>query len=451
MPIIDPITSNVYTVKDSFSFAKEAVTFDSNLHMSSLDITSLFTNIPVTETIDICCEQLFKDNEVIKGMNKEIFREFLEVALKETCFVFDERLYQQIDGVSMGSPLGPTLANAFLSFHEQKWIDDCPDDIKPIVYRRYVDDIFILCRDKEHHAKFLAYMNSKHPNIAFTDEVEHNNTISFLDISMNRVDGMNTFVTNVYRKPTFSGVFTNFFSYIPMCYKVGLISTLLFRGFVICSSSDSFHKEVEYIRSVLHRNAFPNELIDTFVARFLNKRYEKPVEKPTDETPTVSITLPYLGKLSLEIRNRLRRLINTHCKCKLTIVFKSGRRLKNMFKFKDVMPMSLHSFILYKYTCRTCNCSYIGKTDRHSHVRWCEHLKQTPITGRVSKNKAQPTAVQEHIISTNHIGSLTDFQIIGRDLHRNDYHLRIKESLLIRQLKPKLNENVQSTPLDLFR
>ena len=84
-------------------------------------------------------------------------------------------------------------------------------------------------------------------------------------------------------------------------------------------------------------------------------------------------------------------------------------------------------------------------------MRWCEHLKQTPITGRVSKNKAQPTAVQEHIISTNHIGSLTDFQIIGRDLHRNDYHLRIKESLLIRQLKPKLNENVQSTPLDLFR
>ena len=450
MPVIEPITSNIYTVRDSFSFAKEAVTFSSNLHMSSLDVTSLFTNIPVDETIDICCDELFKNDTVINGMNREIFRELLVLALKETCFVFDDKLYQQIDGVSMGSPLGPILANAFLAFHEQKWIDNCPADIKPIVYRRYVDDVFILCRDKEHHMKFLNYMNTMHRNITFTDEVEENDTLSFLDISLKRINDTDKFVTNVYRKQTFSGVFTNFFSCLPISFKAGLISTLLFRGFVISSSSDVFHKEVEYLKGVLHKNAFPNEFIDNCISRFFNKKYKEPVT--TVNLQTVCISLPYFGKLSLEIRNRLRRLVSTHLRnCKLTIIFKSGRKLKNMFKFKDVMPMSLQSFILYSYTCRTCNCSYIGKSDRHCHVRWCEHLRLTPLRGRVSKSKSQPTAVQEHITSDNHNGALTDFKIIGRDRNRNSYYLRIKESLLIKKLKPKLNENVQSTPLELFR
>ena len=114
------------------------------------------------------------------------------------------------------------------------------------------------------------------------------------------------------------------------------------------------------------------------------------------------------------------------------------------------MPLPLQSFILYTYKCRTCNSSYIGKSDRHCHVRWCEHLRLTPLRGRVSNNKSQPTAVQEHILSTKHEGSLTDFKIIGRDISRNSYYLRIKESLLIKKNKPKLNDTVQSTPLVLF-
>ena len=44
--------------------------------------------------------------------------------------------------VAMGSPLGPSLANAFSCFHEQIWLNDCPEDFKPVYYRRYVDGIF---------------------------------------------------------------------------------------------------------------------------------------------------------------------------------------------------------------------------------------------------------------------------------------------------------------------
>ena len=59
-------------------------------------------------------------------------------------FNFDGKIYKQTDGVAMGSLLGPSLANAFFCFHEQIWLDDCPEDFKPVYYRRYVDDISAL-------------------------------------------------------------------------------------------------------------------------------------------------------------------------------------------------------------------------------------------------------------------------------------------------------------------
>ena len=71
-------------------------------------------------------------------------------------------------------------------------------------------------------------MNTKHPNIRFTFEIEHQNSFSFLDIRIIRNTGKKSFETLVYRKSTFSGVFTNFKSFIPMTYKFGLFISMLF-------------------------------------------------------------------------------------------------------------------------------------------------------------------------------------------------------------------------------
>ena len=111
----------------------------------------------------------------------------------------------------MDSPLGPTLANLFMSFHEKAWLEQCPLEFKPVVYRRYVDDIFILCRSQEHISMFQDYLNAKHKNISFTSELEIDGKLPFLDILINREEGK--FVTNVYRKATFTGVYTHFQSF----------------------------------------------------------------------------------------------------------------------------------------------------------------------------------------------------------------------------------------------
>ena len=447
VPLIEPITKNEYTVADSFAFAKEVVEFDSTLFMSSLDVTSLFTNIPLNETTDIICNQLFKDQEHVNGMNKSVFRELLTLAMEETCFVFDGKLYKQCDGVSMGSPLGPHYADSFMSYYERKWLDECPEDIKPLKYRRYVDDIFVLCRDRNHHNRFMEYMNSQHENISFTDELETNNNLPFLDVSVTRTD--NGFTTNLYRKGTFSGVFTNFFSFLAIQFKACLISTLLFRCYQLSSSSQAFHEEVERIRAILARNSYPLAFIDQCITAFLNKRYKQ--KEPTDEKPSQVVVLPYLGKLSLEIRNRLKKYVTKHISdVKLLVIFRSNRRLKSLFRFKDTLPQALQSFIIYKFSCAACNSCYVGKTDRHSHIRWCEHLKLQPFRGGRSKNKQKPTAVEIHTTETQHQGSIENFEVIGRERSRNKFHLKIRESLLIKKFAPNLNEQDSSIPLMLF-
>ena len=78
------------------------------------------------------------------------------------------QICQPVDGVVMGSPLGPSLANAFLAHYEQIWLNDCPDEFNLVYYKRYVDDIFILFRSAHHPEK--EYLNTKHANIKFTSE-----------------------------------------------------------------------------------------------------------------------------------------------------------------------------------------------------------------------------------------------------------------------------------------
>ena len=136
------MTINEFVVKDSFSFAKEIVEQDSSFYMRRLDVGSLFSNIPLEETISICTESIYDQNHSIVGLNNSEFIELLSLATKESYFIFNEILYKQIDGVAMGSPLGPTLANAFLCFYEKKWLEQRSDKFKPLYYRRYVNDIF---------------------------------------------------------------------------------------------------------------------------------------------------------------------------------------------------------------------------------------------------------------------------------------------------------------------
>ena len=99
----------------------------------------------------------------------------------ENHFIFDGEHYVQHEGFAMGSPLSAPMANIFLCYHEKKWLSECPIEYKPLFYRRYVDDTFMIFKEKEHIDEFFNYMNGKHGNIKFTKENESEGKLSFLD------------------------------------------------------------------------------------------------------------------------------------------------------------------------------------------------------------------------------------------------------------------------------
>ena len=120
------------TIKDSFAFAEELQSFNSKNVMASFDLESLFTNIPLQETIDLCVESLFQDRAHVDNLLKDSFHELLTSTISEVLILFNQEFYKQHDGVAIGSPLGPTLANVFLCYHEKMWLQICPSEFKPI-------------------------------------------------------------------------------------------------------------------------------------------------------------------------------------------------------------------------------------------------------------------------------------------------------------------------------
>ena len=162
-------------VSDSFSFIDDlpSSNFNSdNLIMASFDIKFLFTNISLDETIAIIATKLFSNSTHFHGFNRDDY-----------CLL-NGAFYEQVDGVAMGSPLGSPFADIFLSWYERNWFELCPADFKPVLYRRYVDDCFLLFRSNNCIDAFLNFLNRQHPNIVFTVENEVNKSVSFLDVKI---------------------------------------------------------------------------------------------------------------------------------------------------------------------------------------------------------------------------------------------------------------------------
>ena len=156
--------------------------------------------------------------------------------------------------------LVPTLANVFKCHFKKIWLENCPTRLKPVLYRIYVDDTFLLFRATKHVEKSKKYLKKRHKNIAVTSEIEENYSLSFLDVKISREKNKN--VTSVFRKHTVSGIFTNFESFIFKFYKCSLIDTLSYSRFSLCSNMEKFHEEIGTLKSVFKSSVYTKNFID---------------------------------------------------------------------------------------------------------------------------------------------------------------------------------------------
>ena len=162
-----------HTIRDTFEFCEHIEQFPKEniqeMYMCSFDIVSLFTNIPLSETIQICLDSLYRDEEMKKPrMPEALLKKMLMKATTEVQFSFDGKMYRQNDGVAMGSPQGPVLANILVGHCESKIdTDDWPD-----FYDRFVDETFAIFPDIVQSEFFFTKLNSLHPQLHFTVEGE---------------------------------------------------------------------------------------------------------------------------------------------------------------------------------------------------------------------------------------------------------------------------------------
>ena len=383
--------------------------------MASLDVESLFTNIPLNETINNSISDLHDYNFYNEKLSKRNIFKLLETATSKSSFIFDYLLYKKVDRVAMG----PTLANAFLCHYEEEWLDNCPIHFKPMIYKMYVDDIFVLFSSKEHLQLFVDYMNKQHKCLKFTSEAENDNSFSFLDIKITRHNQQ--FKTSVYRKPTFNGVFTHYKSYLDQTYNKSLIDTLLFRCLSICSDYTLFHLEVGNLREISIKNSYPSGIIKQSIKSFLDKLHVPKKVIPTVLEKQLFIVPPYLGTLSSSLKRKLRTCFKNRLpQCNIKIILKSTNRLSFLFGFKDVIPKELQSQLLYKFSCGNCIVTYYDKTERHLNIRSSEHIGIPHLTGK--RVECKPSAVSDHLLLHNHDSDFKNFTIPCRD--NNGFRLK---------------------------
>ena len=344
----------------------------------------------------------------------------------------------------MGLPLGPTFANIFMCFHEKTWLSNCPSEFKPVFYRRYIDDTFILFKHPDHVPKFFAYLDSRHPNIRYSFEVEYNSSIPFLDCNVQKTDSK--FITSVFRKDTFTGLGTSFFSYICPKFKSNSVKTLLFRGYTLSSNYQLMHMEFEFLKRFFKSNGYPSYIIDRSIRQLLDNREKQSTN--CDPVSFLSFKFPYFGNQSEKMKKELYSSLNKYFpELKINLVFVNDFKIGSFFRFKDTLPKSVRSGLIYEFSCAQCASRYVGSTNRNLYMRAAEHAGKSFRTQAIL-SQPPSSAIRPHSQACNSEISIDQFKIL--DFNSDFTDLRILESLYIYNTKPVLNSTESAFPLTIL-
>ena len=450
--IIKPAASNVHgtDLKDTFQFVQQISEVNiNNFYMVSFDVQSLFTNVPLSDTIQICLDRLYRPSNpdiISPTLPEDVLRGMIELCVKDNIFVFNKKVYFQKDGVAMGNSLGPLLANIYMAHLEETYMHG--SQYSPDHYWRYVDDTFCLFRNKDDVAKFHDFINDLHPSIKFDREEEENGQLNFLDTIIRRTEDTSPSISTRV-KPQDKGLLYNFSSFVPDKTKTSLISTLVYRAYKIASNMNIFHVDVTALKKKLKQNGFSLHLIDTCIGAVLGKHHANITRPSTTDVPRqeINITLPYLGPVSHLLKRRLQKLVHRfYPSVELNIIYRRGFRIANMFNYKDKFPLSCRSMVVYYTQCKNCGPSeaYIGKTVNTVYERFF-----ASGTGHLSANNKN-SALIDHMVKTGNPECdfvFDDVKIL--DTGSYDEQIRFIESILLKYDKQNLNTCERSIELQL--
>ena len=423
------INSSTKSVCDSL----HELQLDKNEELVSFDVSSLYTNVPVREAIQTCADLIYNPdkNYPRPPVSKETFVTLAEIASCDVVMSTHAGYYRQIEGLAMGSPPAPHLANG--------WMSQYDETIKGTskVYTRYMDDI--LCDiDKDAIDAKLTSINSLHPFLKFTIERQENGEIPFLDMKIINTEGKLS--STWYSKPSNTGLMMNFHALAPKRYKRSVVSGYVHRIYRACSSWKNFHESMEKAKDLLTKNQYPSSFFEPIIHQTLTKIMKpdsEPNEADEDETsenvddatlagPSVDekdkfkLFVQYRGKSTDQFAKSLH---NCQAPCRVIMTL---RKLKTVMpSLKPPVEKVLRSGVVYKIECPRCQACYVGQTGRHLTTRFKEH-----------QSKKGP--VKTHFSECNMPLEIDMVEILASS-QKSEQHRLTLEALYIREIKPSLN------------
>ncbi|XP_046395746.1 uncharacterized protein LOC124163008 [Ischnura elegans] len=280
----------------------------------SLDVVSLFTRVPLDDTLRLLAEKF-------DGDTVQLFRH----VLNSTYFQYHGEFYEQSDGVAMGSPLSPTIANFFMEDFEEKALSSAP--LKPLLFLRYVDDTFVVWpHGRRSLDEFFDHMNCQHSSIKFTMEIEENNRLPFLDVLVSRrTDG--TLGHSVYRKPTHTDLYLHGRSHHHPSQRMAVMKSLFHRA-VCISDKDSLAPELKRLRKTFQQNGYDERQISKALKRTISKTNSRREDGERDDR-TAKACLPYISSVSGKVARILKRF-------NIQAIHKPPKKIRDMLvKAKD--------------------------------------------------------------------------------------------------------------------
>jgi hypothetical protein len=447
--IIKPYMPNNFMVDSTYEFLQILRTKKINKGMiASFDAESLFTNVPINETINIIIKQTYKNATLPPPkMPEKALRQLLKICTTEAPFKnINGDIYKQIDGVSMGSPLGPTFANFYMGYLENNVLLTYAN-LKPSIYVRYVDDIFILGKNYNTIVSLKEKLEA-HSVLKFTIEIEKHKKLTFLDTEVEK--NLNLIKTKVHVKSTNNGDCLNYYSICPERYKISVIKGMLYRGYHISSDWNIFHEEIERIKQTLTNNNFPMNLIDNTINKFMKTINDK--HRQANDNSGKNVSFYYKSQMTSNYKieeKQLNSIFSTHVKgftddvkVKLNIYYKNKKLkdilIKNKLCSENYLKKDEHH-VIYQYTCDRLGCNsnekYIGLTTCSLYTRLGNHTQQGSIKEHL-QNKHE-------IVSLKRMELLNSVTILAKN--RNVRDLRFLEAILIKDRKPTLNSKEEGS------
>ena len=395
-------------------------------------------------------------------MTAKNITELLKICVQTTYFVFNRKLYQQIDGLAIGEASSGPGAELFMERLEKKAINTFIEP--PGLWKRYVDDTFSKLK-KAFVDQFLQHLNSQHPRIKFTTETEEDRKIAFLDTLVHiRTDG--TTKVTIYRKATHTDQYLDFHSNHHIKQKIGIINTFDHRIKELVTEEEDKRKEKQHVRKALKRCGHPNWSL-------FKKEKKKNDQKEVVERRG-KVILPY-------VKGKSEKMARIFKRYDIQTIHKPSATIKQLLcnKMKDKVENLDKTGAVYYNKCKKHEKKdYVGETDRVLRERLYEHRIITHKEAKRSASISHPEETEENTSqkptrkSSRNVkrkdykkmnegpkieiteGSTEFSAHIATDIHEktdlehsilmtddNWFRRGVKEAIAIRKIKPSLNQD----------